>query len=336
MLKNTTRIVLALVAVALVLPAVASAQIPIENAEAGSLAAHAAQEYRKQARYPAHSKVLPAGVEDPIRAKRTPTEVNARVPQGEVGELAVWSAKISYEVGQPIELFARPGGSKALAITGEVVNGMGDQVATLSFFDDGVGPDKVAEDGVFSARMFMTKDRRPALADEYMVRVQASFENGEVRHAVSGYLYSRPHARLTGNYRDRVVDGNLVIQAQVRVLEKARFHLAGTVHSVDGEPIGTSQNAVVLDQGLHWIDLSFYGLMFHERKAQGPYVLGSLALSTTGGMPNAWSDLAENVHTTRAVPLKSMTARPAGDADLLRAAEVLEAEAARSRGLSKN
>ena len=82
-----------------------------------------------------------------------------------------------------------------------------------------------------------------------------------------------------------------MILAEVDVARPGRFHLAGTLHTLKGEPVGTAQSASELEPGRHWIELSFYGLMFHDRKVAGPFRLGTLAFSTTGGMPNALNDL---------------------------------------------
>jgi hypothetical protein len=335
MKNHVTRFLFPALVAALFLPSLASAQ-ESALAEPGSLALHAAKEYRKAARYPAHSKVLAVGAEDPIRAKMSPQEITSRGQDGEVTSLSLRSAKLGYEAGAPIEFFVRPAGDEVLVVTGEVVSDAGEPVGTLQFFDDGVGADVGAGDGVFSARMLIDKRFRPELATNHRVMVQATFAGGETRHVTGGYLLSNPWARLTGRYRDRIEDGNVVVSAQVQVTEKGRFHLAGTLHSVDGEAIGTAQAAQELEVGRHWIDLSFYGLMFHDRQARGPYGLGSLVLRTTGQMPNAISDLVENAHRTRSVPLKRLNARPAGDPELLQAAEGLEAEATRSRGLVKN
>ena len=96
---------------------------------------------------------------------------------------------------------------------------------------------------------------------------------------------------------------------------------------MQGEPVGTAQAAAELQPGRHWIELSFYGLMFHDRKVAGPYRLGTVALATTGGMPSALNDLVENAHVTRAWRIDQMTARPFGDPTFLEAAKRLEVEA---------
>jgi hypothetical protein len=164
-----------------------------------------------------------------------------------------------------------------------------------------------------------------------MVRATARLLDGDLRQSAGGFLYSNPSARLTGRYRDAVRNGNLVVSAEVEVKESGRFHLSGTLYSLTGEPIGTAQAASHLEPGRQWIRLSFYGLMFHDRKVTGPYRLGTVALSTSSRMPNALNDLVENAHVTRAYRLGAMTAVPFAEPKLMESADRLEAEAVRSQ-----
>jgi hypothetical protein len=97
------------------------------------------------------------------------------------------------------------------------------------------------------------------------------------------------------------------------------------------EPIGTAQAASHLEPGRRWIQLSFYGLMFHDRKAAGPYRLGTVALATAGRMPNALNDLVENAYVTKGYKLGTMTAVSFAEPKLLESASRLEAEAMRSQ-----
>lgn len=170
----------------------------------------------------------------------------------------------------------------------------------------------------------MPEGLQPELAASYMVKVRSRLLDGDVRESVGGFLYSNPAAHLTGRYRDELRDGSLVIAAEVDVARAGRFHLAGTLYSLAGEPVGTAQSAAGLEPGRQWIELSFYGLMFHDREVAGPYRLGTVALATTGGMPNALNDLVENAHVTRAWKLEQMTEKPFGNQRLLEAASRLE------------
>lgn len=321
MIRKLTLILLAaLFGVAFLPLSAAVAQQP----EAGWLARETARDYRKAARYPEWSRALAAGAEDPLRAKRVPDKITVRGPEGEGPALTVWSKQVSYEVGSPVYFFATAEGGAPLAVTGEVVSAAGEPVGALAFFDDGAAPDKRAGDGLYTARFEVPASHRPRLAASFLAQIQATLDDGSSRFATSGFLLSRPHAKLTGRYRHRLRGGNLVVSARVNVTEAGRFHLAGTLHTLAGEPVGTAQAAVELAPGRHWVDLEFYGLMFHDRGVAGPLRLGSVALTTTGAMPNGLSDLVEDAHVIPLPPAKSLTRRPFAQPELLEMAKRLE------------
>lgn len=291
--------------------------------EKGWLVRETAREYREQARFPESSRALRPGDADPVKEKRTATAQTSRGPEGRAA-LSVRAESVSFEIGRPIRLYATVEDGVALEVTGEIVGESGELVASFAYADDGKGIDKKAADGVWSARVRMPEGLEPELAASYMVKVRSRLLDGDVRESVGGFLYSNPGAHLTGRYRDELRDGSLMIAAEVDVTRPGRFHLAGTLYSMAGEPVGTAQAAAELEPGRRWIELSFYGLMFHDRQVAGPFRLGTVALSTTGGMPNALNDLVENAHVTRAWKVEQMTNRPFGNARLLEAAGRLE------------
>lgn len=302
-----------------------SSALPAIAQERGSLARETARHYREQARFPRSSHALAAGQRDPVKEKRTPTKQTGRGP-GDAA-LSVWTSAISVEHPKPIDLFATVEKGFALEVSADIVGETGDLAAQAVYADDGRGADRKAGDGVWSVRLTLPAGLEPELAASYMVKVRARLLDGDVRESVGGFLYSNPAGHLTGRYRDELRDGSLVISAEVDVARAGRLHLAGTLYSMQGEPVGMAQAAAELQPGKQWIELSFYGLMFHDRKVAGPYRLGTVALATTGGMPMALNDLVENAHVTRAWRIDQMTARPFGDPKFLEAARRLEAEA---------
>lgn len=301
----------------------------------GALAEAAARAYRAAARFPEWSRPIPPQAADPVRAERVPAPHSLPSPDGDE-VISVWAGEVSFVHPAPIALHAavdrRGGGRQALAeVTGEVIDAAGALIGHVAYADDGEGADRRAGDGVWSARFELPADRVPALAESFGVRVTATTAAGETLDVTGGFLVSRPHARLTGRYRDRLAGGDLVIDAEVEVAEAGRFHLAGTLAAIDGEPVAWAQAAAELPPGRHWLPLTFYGLALRERGVAGPYRLSSLAFSTTTAMPNALADLVEDAHRTRAWPLARFHARPFAERGLTRAAERLEAEAERAR-----
>src|SRR6185369_5452671 len=138
------------------------------------------------------------------------------------------------------------------------------------------------------------------------------------------FLYSVPLAHLTGRYRDALTDGHLVVEAEVAVEELCRFHLEATLAGADGTPIAWAQNALPLDAGTAWIPLTYWGLVFRERNVDGPYVLRTVALSTTGEMPNQKNDVVTDAYTTRAYRAADFSDAAFNDPNLIETAERLE------------
>lgn len=293
---------------------------------ASPLALRAAADYRQEARYPDHARAIEAGRPDPVQVRHTPTRHSLAGPGGEPPRLEVWSAAVSFQAPEPVELFAtlQGPGRRTAALTGEVQDSAGRAVGEVSYRDDGIAPDERAGDGVYSARFELPAGEAPELAQAFQVQVHATLDDGDFRRISAGFLYTSPWARLTGELRDRVVDGNLVVSARVEVERAGRFHLEGTVHTMGGEPIGWAQTAVELEPGAEWVDLSFYGLMFHDRRVSGPVRLGTVALTTTGRMPNGLTEPLLDAHVTRPLRLQRLTAERFGRRDLLEAAERLE------------
>ena len=91
--------------------------------------------------------------------------------------------------------------------------------------------------------------------------------------------------------------------------------------------IAWAQNASTLPAGTHWLPITYYGLVFHEKGVDGPYVVKSMALSTTGEMPNQKNDVVTNAFRTAAYRTDQFSDKPFDDPVLLETARRLEADA---------
>jgi len=293
----------------------------------GALSELAAKSYRERARFPPWTEPIRNGV-DPLLRDRTVTPGHS-FPRD--AEPVLWAepAASSFQAPGPVTVRARlvEGGSlvPARSIEGEIRNQAGEVVDRVDFRDAGGEGDEAAGDRVYTAHL--PAARAEGLAGSYLVQVDALTREGAERTAVTGFLYSVPASHLTGRFRDQVVEGNLVIEAEIEVLEESRVHLEGTVGTRGGEPLAWAQNATSLAPGRHWLPLTFYGLALAESGRDGPYRLLSVGLSTTGTMPNHPNDLVRNAHVTEAYRAGQFTSRPFGDPGLLDAARRLEGDA---------
>jgi hypothetical protein len=290
----------------------------------------AAAEYRRRARYPRSAQPLTDDEKDPIARDREVSAVESRGQNGVEPTLRVFPAASGFEAPEPAVVFAeltvrgRPAVAREIhaTFTTEDLIPLGE----VAFHDDGNDGDAAAGDGRYTA-VVDGAQLGTKLATSYLVQVVARVAGDEERKGAASFLYSSPHARLTGTYRDALVDGSLHVGAEIDVTEAGRFHLEATLYGPDGvEKIAWAQAADWFEPGPHWLDLAFYGLILRERGLDGPYVLRFVALSTTTEMPNAKSRIVENAYWTQPYAAASFTDRPFDDPQLLEAARRIEAD----------
>ncbi len=298
--------------------------------EVASVAGSTADDYERRARFPRASQPITDEV-DPIIRDREVTRGKSAGPEGSNPTLVVWPERTGFEAPSPIVLHAYlVHGERRVdprELRGEIRTQQGGILAALDFHDDGAAGDATSNDLVYTAIVTPGRERALEFKGAQLVEVHAETKSGEERVATSGFLYSVPLAHLTGRYRDEIVDGNLVVSAEVQVDATARFHLEATIAGADGSLIGWAQNALVLEAGTGWIPLTFWGLMFHEHGMGGPFLLASAALSTTGEMPNQKNDVVRSAYTTKPYALAVFSDRPFNDPNLLDAAARLRREA---------
>ena len=317
------------------------------------IAAQSAADYRARARFPEWCVPVAPGQPDPLKAKRHPSPVT--LPSEDGSTLAVWGSDIRYEAGETAVFYARldvvesrdeddlkvprghlrrRGGWRVLA---EVVHPKRGTMTRFVLRDDGVGVDEKRGDGIYTGRFRLPLKAAPALgtAENYMVLVKAKGPHGRLLKGISGFLFSNPAARLTGRYRDYVDNGDLVIEAEARVLKAGRFHLSASLHNARGQPLAIAQTAERLAPGTHWMRLRFFGAALRQGGRSGPYWLDSVSLTTTGSFPNALGPMVEDAHVTRPYLTTDFSNRPFVNPDLMEAAERLErlsAERAKAAG----
>lgn len=83
-------------------------------------------------------------------------------------------------------------------------------------------------------------------------------------------------ARFTGKFRDEVRNGSLIVAAELGVARAGIYDVTANLFDEQARPIGWSRFLQELDAGTQWIDLTFFGLIFHEQHAAGRFELRSL------------------------------------------------------------
>lgn len=311
------------------------------------LAAQTAADYRQLARYPEWASPLPAGAASPLAAEREPAVLSRPGPGGANPALSVWASDVRYEAGDQVTLYARladrplrdadiltapaPRAEGPWSVAAELKTAAGDMLGRLTLNDAGEGADRFASDGVYTGSYRLSPEQQPPLGQALPVgfQVTATNEAQESRSALGGFQYSHPAAALTGRYRDALVDGNLVISAEVLAHAPGRVHLAGVISSLAGQPLALAQAATILKEGLQWVELGVYGLILREAGAAGPYRLSEVSLTTTQGMPNALGPIEQDAYLTGSYRPAAFTDKVFARPDLLEAAARLQPETVR-------
>lgn len=179
-------------------------------------------------------------------------------------------------------------------------------VAEAIMVDDGTSADEVAGDGIYTAQ-FEVVDKSAEPNNRFAVDILASTDEGEERTIRLTTSYSHPRARLTGEFRDQVVAGNLQLQAEVEVFQAGRFFVQGSVYNAEGQAVGWAHTVAELRPGRHMIDLTLDGSILQAKGLMGPYVLRYLSLSDTTRMPNAWNHVLESTYQTKAYPIEEFS-----------------------------
>jgi len=308
-------------------------QPPVDGLSPDALARSAADDYRRRARHPRSSQPLDDDGPDPLERDREVTPITERGPNGEDPALTVYPLATGFEDPEPAVLYAHlsVGGRRipARAVHGTVVTDELEPVGEIEYRDDGSGGDATPNDRVYTALFQPSAEAVPALSRSFLVQVVATTRGDAQRRAATSFLYSRPHAQLTGNYRDALANGSLEIGVEVEVATAGRFHLEATLYDADGSrKIAWAQAASALEPGRHWMTVPIHGLILRDRGVAGPYLVRWVALSTTTQMPNAKNRLREARYLTAPYDLASFSDQPFDDPGLLDAAERLERDLA--------
>jgi hypothetical protein len=295
-----------------------------------ALGASAANEYRKLARLPESTRAL-EGDADPVAESREVTPAHAAGPNGADPALTAFPSQVSYEAPERVVLYAffTSGGRNvpAESLGAELLSERRGSVAKLVMNDEGRDGDETAGDLVYSASWQPPDKEMSELRGSYVASVRGTAADLEERAVGTGFLYSVPLARPTGRFRDTLVDGSLRLDVEIEVFAAGRFHAEAVLASQSGSPIAWAQNARAFEPGMQWLPIDFYGLVFREKGIDGPYVLSSLALSTTGEMPNQKNRLLRDAYTTRAYAAADFTDRPFEDPGMVEAARRAERDA---------
>ena len=299
-----------------------------------------AEEYRRRADYPPSSNAIKDG-DDPVvkdfvapQMEARPHADNKPVPGP---HLVHYVAGKSFDPDQPLLLhaFLTDDGKKKLPMTDAkaylTIGGMNGRVlATAPFRDDGSTGDR-AGDGIYTASFAFPTGERKRVPGNFTVIIKVTTDAGEIS-ATNMFNVGSLGIRHAGTFRDKAVTDakgkHLAIEADFDVQDSSEYHIQGSIYDSAGKAIGWAQSRRRLAPGRQVVTLRFYGKMFCDSGANGPYTLRNFAYMNVAKMPGPRSDVVKNAHTTGEYDAKQFTCTGFGDENFLAKAKTLEKEAA--------
>jgi len=232
------------------------------------------KDYDQFKRYPENNQRIHQTEQDPL-IKGYAIDERTTVSEDKTAALTVWSDQKYYLRGDLVTVQAYITNDKGTRIpsnyAAQLIFDESKSIQQLELQDkDG---DSIYETS-FIADQVNEKD---LLAGIYKVLIMS--DTSELIDSVA-FVLADPEATFTGNYRDSLTsDGSLKIEAEVEVTSKDRFYFQASLYTELGDPIGGNQMTLNLDKGKSWVPFEFYGLMMHDSKVGGPYLLKNLSLA---------------------------------------------------------
>ncbi|GAB2894179.1 hypothetical protein ACCI51_14605 [Microbulbifer echini] len=224
-------------------------------------------------RYPPGNRSIKSVSQDPISQTHAPDQRTTYSDNGDT--LTLWTDQKFYRYGDAVRIYAYQTDSNGVKVPAELTALMvlDDQhvVGSLTFEDS--NGDRVYE-AEMEAGIYQGESLPTGI---YKIIVDTDIDG--LRDAAA-FTLSEDTGSYTGNLRDSVTsEGDLLVEAEVEVLQQGRFYFRGSLYNDEQTPIGSAQYQVELSPGRHWIPLEFYGLMIRDAEQDGPYLVKQLSIA---------------------------------------------------------
>lgn len=134
-------------------------------------------------------------------------------------------------------------------------------------------------DGTARTVVFTPNNYWPDYVGQIRVTAEFSAEGLEKQNGSLDFFFtgaSRIPAIFTGKINDRLDGGDLLFDIELDVKFAGNYRIDGGLQDSSGIPFGWARFEGQLPSGLNLISLRYYGLLFHDTQAVGPYILTNL------------------------------------------------------------
>lgn len=96
-------------------------------------------------------------------------------------------------------------------------------------------------------------------------------------HSLAANFFSSPGAPavFTGNFREKLENGSLIVAAEIQVKIGGRYTIEGNLVQ-ENDPVAYARKDARLGTGLQWVELTYFGKIFHDEDRQGKFQVTGL------------------------------------------------------------
>ncbi len=150
------------------------------------------------------------------------------------------------------------------------------RLPTPNMNDRGEDGDRKAKDNVHTLTWKPSRQDWGEMDLTIKLKIPDEKEGREYELSTSFFSTPRLVAEYTGQSRDRIADGSLVISAEVNVIVPGYYELVANLFGENDEPVAISRTKLDLKAGKQWVDFLFFGRVLRDRGVESPFVLKGL------------------------------------------------------------
>jgi hypothetical protein len=200
----------------------------------------------------------------------------------------------------------------------------GAPIGNVSFHDDGVAPDAIASDGIWTGTV-TAPSGAPSGGLELLVDAQAEGENGTL---VFNFTQTQTApASFTQAARDALESGSIAIYVGVSVQQAGRYEIVGRLYDANGAPLVYMRFIDDMTPDTKEVRLLAYGAVILDEGGVPPFTLKDVegSLIVVGGFPDRQPMVDwPGPYTTAKYSLASLTNADNDDADKQRKIQALD------------
>lgn len=149
----------------------------------------------------------------------------------------------------------------------------GVKIGEASYSDDGTGADQAADDGKMTYSWKPTPGRRLDWGEVTLLSKIKTADGKTFQVGIDFNSTPNPPAFFTNEMRESLQQGSLVLSVEMDVRQEGKYIIEGNLFDEDDRPLHWVYLNRYLNKGRQFVDLTFFGLIFHDKDFNGGRVV---------------------------------------------------------------